>query len=253
MTVTQGQFHDALLDSARDAPEGLTDGQGRPAGRRFDIYRNNVATGLTEALEVSFPAIVKLIGAGNFRKVAGLFLRQSPPDTPMMMAYGAAFPGFLAGFAPLAQYGYLPDVARLEQALREAYHAADAEPADAAVLETLPPDMLADTRLQLAPAPRLVRSEWPVHAIWAYNMEDGPKPRGGAQTVLITRPGYDPQMTVVDTGTAAFVDALAGGATLGIAHDHATGAAETFDLSAALGLLLRERAISRITTGDTHP
>ena len=251
MTVTQFEFHDALLDSARDVPDGLTDGQGRPAGRRFDVYRNNVALSLTEALEVSFSAIARLIGAERFRQVAGLFLRRHPPETPMMMTYGAAFPGFLEGFEPLQRYGYLPDVARLEQALRASYHAADAAPADASVLESLPPDALLETRLELAPAVRLVRSPWPVHAIWAYNMEDGPRPQAGAQNVLITRPGYDPQMAVVGSGTAAFVDALTEGITLGAAHDRATAHDTNFDLSAALAALLQGAAISHITTGDT--
>ena len=248
MRVTQPDFHDALLDAARDVPGGLTDAQGRPAGRRFAVYRNNVALSLTEALEVSFPAIAKLIGAERFRTVAGIFLRRHPPETPMMMAYGGAFPGFLEGVEPLKRYGYLPDVARLEHALRESYHAADTAPADARVLESLPPDALLETRLELAPAVRLVRSRWPVHAIWAFNMEDGPRPKAGAQNVLITRPGYDPQMHVVDDATAAFVEALAAGDTLGAAHDHGAAAAADFDLSAALALLLQGQAISRIST-----
>ncbi|MCR9114506.1 MAG: DNA-binding domain-containing protein, partial [Rhodobacteraceae bacterium] len=101
MIVDQTEFHDALLDAARTVPEGLQDGQGRPAGNRFSVYRNNVAVSLTEALEVSFPAIVKLIGEENFKKVAGLFLRRHPPTTPMIMYYGAEFPAFLEPFEPL--------------------------------------------------------------------------------------------------------------------------------------------------------
>jgi hypothetical protein len=250
MSVTQTEFHDALLDGARAAPEGLTDARGRPAGRRFDVYRNNVALSLIEALELGFPAVARLVGADRFRQLAGSFLRQHPPDTPMMMQYGAAFPDFLAQVAALRRYGYLPDVARLEQALRTAYHAADAAPADAGVLETLSPDALLATRLHLAPAVRLVRSAWPIHAIWTHQMEDGPRPRPGGQTVLITRPDYDPQMSAVDDGTAAFVAALTEGATLGDAHDRAAAAAPDFDLSGALALLLSTHAISRIDTGD---
>lgn len=36
-------------------------------GRRFDVYRNNVASSLTDALEVGFSAIAKLVGQRNFR------------------------------------------------------------------------------------------------------------------------------------------------------------------------------------------
>lgn len=251
MSVDQSGFHDALLDATTPVPEGLTDGHGRPAGKRFDIYRNNVAVSLTEALELSFPCIRRLIGEENFKRVAGVFLRRHPPRTPMLMQYGAEFPAFLEGFEPLSHLGYLPDVARLEQALRLSYHAADAAPADAEQLARIPPEALADTRLELAPAVRLVRSDWPVHAIWAFNMEDGPKPQPAAQDVLITRPALDPAMTVIDSGTAAFVGALAEDQTLGTAHGRATDAATDFDLAAALSLLLGGGAISQIhPTGD---
>ncbi|WP_371226622.1 putative DNA-binding domain-containing protein [Roseovarius sp. 2305UL8-3] len=246
MTVSQTRFHTALLDPKQPVPEGLSDGQGHPAGRRFAVYRNNVASSLTEALELSFPAILKLIGEENFKKVASVFLRQHPPSVPMLSQYGAEMPDFLTGFEPLQHIGYLPDVARLEQAIRLSYHAADAAPADASVLQTLAPEALLNTRFGLAPAVRMVRSPWPIHAIWAFNLEDGPKPEPGAQNVLITRPKFDPQLTPIPTATAAFIDALASDAPLGTAHDAATQHDPEFDLSHALGLLLSNNAVTRI-------
>uniref|UniRef100_UPI003B524635 HvfC/BufC N-terminal domain-containing protein n=1 Tax=Roseovarius indicus TaxID=540747 RepID=UPI003B524635 len=251
MTLSQTTFHDAVLDSTQPVPQGLSDGQGRPAGRRFSVYRNNVAVGLTDALQTSFPVIAKLIGEENFRKVAGLFLRQHPPQNPMMMTYGADFPAFLSSFQPLQHLGYLPDVARLEQSLRIAYHAADARPIDPAILQSLPPDALAGARFTLAPATQLIASRWPIHAIWAFNMEDGPKPQPGPQTVLITRPDYDPQMTPVTPGAAAFITALQSGETLADAHDKATTTDPGFALTPALSLLLETQAITDIRRGDT--
>ena len=171
MTVDQAKFHDALLDSARPTPSGLHDGQNRPAGRRFSVYRNNVAASLTEALEVSFPAVAKLIGPGNFKTVAGIFLRQHPPQSPLIMVYGAEFPKFLETFDPLEHIGYLADVARLEQALRESYHAADATALTRMHLGQPFARDFAAAGLSFAPSVRLIRSSWPVHVIWAYNFE----------------------------------------------------------------------------------
>ncbi len=252
MSVSQTQFHTALLDPRQPVPEGLSDGQGQPAGSRFSVYRNNVASSLTEALELSFPAIVKLIGEENFKKVASIFLRQHPPTVPMLSQYGAEMPDFLSEFEPLQYIGYLPDVARLEQAIRLSYHAADAAPADASILQSLAPEALLETQFDLAPALRLIRSPWPIHAIWAFNLEDGPKPTPGAQNVVITRPEFDPQLTPVSTATAAFIDALASDATLGAAHHAATQHDPDFDLSHALGLLLSNNAITRITVEPTQ-
>lgn len=247
----QATFRAALLDPEAPVPPGLGDGRGGPAGRRFDVYRNNVASSLIDALEVGFPAVQKLIGPTNFRAIMAIFLRQHPPQAPMIAVYGAALPGFLADFPPLAHLGYLPDVARLEQALRESYHAADITPLDLAVLHDLPPDALPSARLALAPALRILRSPWPVHAIWDYNMTPGaPKPVATAQDVIVTRPGYDPQMAVLKPGGAAFVLGLAAGHTVAAAHDAAIAEAPDFDMPATLGILIDGKALHRLITGD---
>ena len=251
MSVTQTTFHSALLDPARDVPKGLSDGVGQPAGSRFSVYRNNVAVSLTEALELSFPAIQKLLGEENFKSLSGLFLRQHPPQTPIMMHYGAEFPDFLHSFEPLAHIGYLPDVARLEQAIRVSYHAADATPINPEALQALSPEILSAARLQLAPSVQLVRSPWPIHAIWAFNLEDGPKPEAMAQNVLVLRPEFDPELTPVTDGTATFIAALQAQASFADAAEQAQEADTNFDLKQALGLLLSGQAITQIKTGDT--
>ena len=251
MSVSQTAFHTALLDPARAVPDGLSDGLGQPAGSRFSVYRNNVAVSLTEALELSFPAVVKLLGEKNFKGLAGIFLRQHPPETPIMMQYGAAFPDFLARFEPLAHIGYLPDVARLEQAVRVSYHAADADPIDPGTLQALPPERLATARLELSPALQLVRSPWPIHQIWAYNLEEAaPKPTGGAQDVLILRPEFDPELFPISPGAASFIVALMRDNTLEDAAETAASAEDNFDLSDCLGLLISGQAITRAITGE---
>ncbi|SEK40528.1 Putative DNA-binding domain-containing protein [Roseovarius nanhaiticus] len=251
MSVDQTAFRAALLDPERPTPHGLGDGRGGPAGRRFDVYRNNVASSLIDALELGFPALRELIGPNNFRAVMGVFLRQHPPRAPMIALYGADLPKFLESFAPLAHLGYLPDVARLEQALRECYHAKDAKALDPAKLQAIPPEHLPTCRAELAPALRILRSSWPVHAIWAYNMEPGaPKPGAAAQDVILTRPEFDPIMSVCGPGGAAFVLALAEGATVGAAHETATSEAQDFDLAAVLGILIGGGALTRIIPGD---
>ncbi|MCZ0812038.1 DNA-binding domain-containing protein [Roseovarius sp. EGI FJ00037] len=247
MSPTQTLFHDALLDGNAPVPDGLSDGQGRAAGRRFDVYRNNVAVSLTEALEVGFPAIRSLIGPENFKKISGLFLRQKPPSTPMIMQYGTEFPAFLEQFAPLLHLRYLGDVARLEQAQREAYHAADRAPVEAGEIERLSPDLMAQARLELAPALRVLRSPWPVHGIWRYACQDGaPKPAAVAEDVVITRPEFDPVIKVLPPGGAVFLNALRDAHNLTEAAEAALGEAPGFDLAEILGLLLAGQAITAV-------
>lgn len=247
MTGGQDAFAAAVLTPDRPVPAGLSNPDGSPATKRFDVYRNNVILSLTEALAAAFPVVRKLLGAETFAKLAGSFVRAHPPVSPVMMQYGAALPGFLEDFAPLKQIGYLPDVARLEQAMREAYHAADAAAFDAEVMATLPPEALAAKRVRLAPSLRLVRSNWPIHAIWEFNMVDGaPKPAMEAQDVLVLRAAFDPAPLLIGRGAAEFIEAAQAGRTFGEALEAATVAAQDFDLGALLGVLLAQGAITQL-------
>lgn len=241
VSQTEAPFRAALLDPGAPIPDGLVDGDGRPAGRRYNVYRNNITASLTDALETGFPAIVKLLGAENFRGLARGFLRAHPPQSPRMMFYGAAFPAFLERQEPLARYPYLGDVARLELLLRESYHAADHTALDPEAL-AVEPDALMGLHLRLAPSLRLMRSRWPVHALWAFNMADGPRPEARAEDVVIVRHGFDPAPHLLPAGGAAFLTALARGTTLGAAYEAALAEAEDFDLAALLTLLISQNA-----------
>ena len=247
MTVTQDHFHSALLDPARPVPDGLSDAHRRPAGRRFNVYRNNVAVSLTEAMHQAFPVVAKLLGPKNMDGLAGIFLRKHPPSSPLMMFYGEAFPDFLADMEQLAHLGYLPDVARLELALRRSYHAADSTPVAAEALQ-IEPELLLASRVAFAPATYVMRSEWPIHSIWAFNTADhAPKPKPGAEAVLITRAEFDPAPHLLPPGGSDWIDALRAGATIGDALERATETTPDFDLGATLALLLQGGAITSLT------
>lgn len=246
--VSQPGFTQALFDPTRPVPEGLVDPQGRRAGKRFDVYRNNVTLSLIEALKKSFPAIHSLLGEDNFSQLAVIFLRAHPPKVPILMYYGDEMPAFLEGFAPLASYPWMGDLARLEQAIRESYHAADASPIEPARLQNLPPERLLAARLTLAPSLRLIRSRWPVLSLRRRQLEDGapePEPRGEA--VLITRPEFDPVEQLLPPGGATFILALQDGARFGDAFDRAQSAIADFDLSAVLAMLTAGGAITDLT------
>ncbi|MCF3596015.1 DNA-binding domain-containing protein [Rhodobacteraceae bacterium LMO-12] len=243
----QTTFRAALLDPSHPVPPDLFDGAGNPAGARFSVYRNNVATSLTEALEQTFPILRKLIGDDTFKALAGIYLRAHPPTSPILSTYGENLPAFLEAFEPLAHLGYLPDMARLERALVKSYHAADAPPLDPAIFTAIAPEDLPRLALQFAPAVILLRSRWPIHGIWRFNTEtDAPKPPHTAQDVLITRPDYDPVPQLLPAGAADFITALNEGQTLGQAAENATN----FDLSALLTLLFQTQALTHATLED---
>mgnify|MGYP001113940276 CR=1 FL=1 len=243
MITTQTDFRTALLDPASPAPDGVQNPDGIPATKRFDVYRNNVAVSLTDALETAFPVVNKLVGNDFFRAMAGVYLRAHPPTSPVMMFYGETMPAFLAGFGPAQSVPYLPDMARLELALRHSYHAADVPPIEPDALSQIAPDTLPNVTFTFAPSVRLVTSDYPLHSIWWANTHGGEIAKD-AQPTLITRPEFDPAVDVLTPQKATVLSALINGLPLGTALQTA-GAG--FDLGPLLGLLLSRNALISIT------
>ena len=99
-----------------------------PDLRRFSVYRNNVAVGLIGALEARYPVTQRIVGEEFFSELgAASSSRARKPRSPVMIAYGDDFPDFLARLGRRrSAVPYLADVARLENAWVEAYHAEEA-------------------------------------------------------------------------------------------------------------------------------
>ncbi len=238
----QTDFTAALLDPEKPVPEGLVDPQGRPAGKRFDVYRNNVTSSLIAALETGFPVLQKLLGESSFKTLATLFLRAHPPTSGALQRYGDAMPGFLAGFKPLASLPYLADIARLELAIRTSYHAADHHPLDPAGLD--PEAMMALTP-RLAPATHILTSPYPIYSIWRMNMVAGaPKPAPVSEDVLITRVNFDPTPHLLPPGGRQFAEALDGCTPIAAAIEAAMIAAPRADIAGLLTLFLSSQALT---------
>ena len=228
-----------LAEAPAPVPAPVADGP--EAARRFAVHRNNVAHGLVAALRRRFPVVERLVGEAYARALFGAFARAHPPRSPLMMRYGAAFPGFLETFPPVAALPYLPDVARLERARGEAYHAADAAPAPAEALAAAAmadPDRVA---LRLHPSVTILRSRHPIHAIWAAN-QPGATPKridgGRPETVLVARSGAAVLTAPLAPGEAAFDAALAAGLRLGPALAAGLRAEPDFDAGPALARLI---------------
>jgi hypothetical protein len=242
-TPIAAEFAAALLRPDTPPPDGLIDAMGRAAVRRFDVYRNNVMLGLIRVLEAGFPCVRALVGEAFFRAMAGEFARAHPPKTRIMMLYGDEFAQFIAKFPPAASLGYLPCIARLEQALRACYHAGDSAPIDPASLANIPAPSLMRARFSCAPALHLITSPWPVLSIWRAAPHGGPSPVMAGQEVIITRPDFDPVAQLLPAGAAQLIAQLQSGARL---CDALTSADENFDLSQTLTLLLAGGAITRV-------
>ncbi len=240
----QAIFANALLNSDQPVPDGLTSGTVAQTERRFAVYRNTIASGLTRVLAARFPVTERLVGTEFFAGLAQAFIRQAPPRSPLLMDYGDGLAEFAADWEPAATLAYLPDVIRLEAARSLAYHAADEKPVEPDAFASLPPDRLPHLTVRLHSSASVVRSVFPVVTIWAMHRDDGgvhPIEDWSPEEALIIRPGMEVQVYRLPPGGGMFIEALGSGASLGAAVEAAEAAEPTFDLEATLACVLNAR------------
>lgn len=251
-SATQDNFAKALRDSRLPVPEGLVSRNASRPPCRFGVYRNNVLSGLTGALQARFPAAEKITGADFFLAMAYEFVVLHPPRSPLLLSYGDNFADFVETFEPARQLPYLADVIRLEAVRGRAYHAADATPMNPEHLRSVREEQLFDIVFSPHPSLSVVRSPHPVVTIWAMN--SGEMPVGGiedwqGEDALVLRPQMIVEVHRLPPGGAVFLDALVRGMPLSGACRDAMSAAPDFDLSANLAGALKAGAFTSLSVG----
>ena len=248
--ATAKAFAEALADPAAPPPIETRGRLGAPDARRFSVYRNNVAVGLIGAIEARFPVCRRILGEAGFRELALAFVRACKPRSPVIIAYGDEFPDFLAEQDVVQDLPFLADLARLENAWVDAYHAADAAAATLADLGAFAPEELARGRAALHPAARLLRFATPAASIWAAHQE-GQEPAAPSparpEDVLVSRPGGEVLVRILPQHGYAFAARLRDGATFAEA---AAALSRPEDFGAHLVGLVEAGAISPIAFGE---
>lgn len=254
-----GDWAAALLDPMRHCPPGLHVWNASDPALRLAVYRNNVLASLVDGLAASFPVVQALVGEAFFRAMAAVFVRSAPPRSPVLTQYGDGFAGFISSFTPAGALPYLPDIARLEHARIQAFHAADAPVLAAADASSAMGhgEHTGALRLVCHPALQLVRSAYPVAALWAAHQDDAAVALGDidlsqAETALVLRPALTVQIIALAPGDAAFAGALWRQADLASAAADATQADPEFDLAASLRLLLVHGALTAVQQPKNH-
>ncbi|GAB4521248.1 MAG: DNA-binding domain-containing protein [Parvularculaceae bacterium] len=241
LAAIQQQFRDWLLDhdaAARaPAPAFRRDGDDPPVQAGFAVYRNNVHHSLTKALRETFPAVEALAGPEFFNYLSHEYIAAHPPVEPRLREFARRLPEFVSGFPPCKEHPYFADVARLELAWLDAYHAAEASPLSPEALAGIDPERVAALRLRPHPSLELLQSAYPVDEIWRRVKAGaalGDVDMGAGRRLAIARPGAEVAVEPLGIGEFELLGAIAEGAPLGAAHERAIAAAPDFDLAAAL-------------------
>lgn len=251
--LQQSDFAAALFDPALPCPSGLCTWNGSDPAARFAVYRNNVVSSLIDALADNFAVVQALVGEQFFRAMAGIFVRARPPQSKLLAFYGEEFPAFIQAFEPARSVPYLADVARLEMARVQAYHARDAAPVDAQRVQAAlsQPEQLPQLRMQLQPSVRVIQSSHAVVSIWAAHQAESEIDLSDLncdlpEQALVARPELDVIVLPMAAGAAHFCAALLEALPLGEAARLTAHCQPAFDLTTTLGELFSHGLVSSI-------
>lgn len=250
--TTQGRFAKALFDVRFSMPPEVVGFDGKASYKRFSVYRNNVAHSLIEAMAANFPTVAHLLGEAAFPSIASEYIRAHPPKTPVLIHLGSDFAQFIEGFAAAQNMPYLADVARVEFAWLQSYHATDFPVLDAPTLGEIAPALLPSIMLTLHSGAWLLDSKWAAASLVAcvHSNSDIEKIEvTSSEAILITRPVLDVELRVLSKQSFEFHTSIVKGYSLeqasNRAYQNATPMDHEFDLTSEISRMLQYGAFGR--------
>jgi hypothetical protein len=257
LAYIQAQFRASILTDSNLNISPTLKQTGIPPNASLVVYRNNVQSSLRRALAEIFPVASKLVGPAFFAAVANEYISLAPPTQARLNDYGQTFPNFLRGFPPAATLPWLGDVAMLELAWNEAFHATDEKAITLPALSSVPPESLPTLRLKLHATARLVQSDAPIDDIWLANQEDADPEQTvdlaeGGRDLLVLRPDHEVLIHSLPKAHWSFLSALNASHTLADAFELTTADTPEFDLESALGALFSLGVFCGFSTEETE-
>lgn len=235
----QLQFANEALGNVGTGLDAHIRSNGLAGARRLRIYRNNVLSGLTEALRAIYPVIDRLVGEPFFKHAARQYIHRYPSHVGNLHDFGEYFADFLAILPETRELVYLPDVAHLEWAYHWVFHAADRAPLDPSRLTQVPIQKYLELSFQLHPASRLLASDYPILRIWEVNQQEYEGNQAvdlgeGEVKLLVIRRELDVTFEPLSDGEFALLHALNENRAFADACDAALAVEPTIDLGHCL-------------------
>jgi len=211
-----------------DAPSvRLRPQRGVPGAERLAIYATGLLARTREALAEAYEAIHHLIGERAFEALAHAYARQHPSHDYNLSEVGREFADFLTTAEVTQRFPFLPDLARLEWRVREAFHAMEQPPWEVRALSSISLDAWDRARFRFQPSVAVVSAEWPIADLWqartqaveTINMALVNRP----QHVLVYRQGFAVTCELMEPQAARLLRGLLDGRPLGVACAHLMG------------------------------
>ena len=235
--------------------------------RGMAIYRNNLLATAQQALAISFPTVLTLIGEGLFNYASRELLISSPPKHGDWALWGDDFPTLLSNLVQLSDYPFVADIAQLDQLKQQSMRAKDSV-IDQASLQLLATHDIDEIYIELTASQFGLSSDYPVIEFWLSHQQravsdtveelnqkfiqqslDKLVQGDFSQKVLIYRPYYNAEIRELSANEYAWLTLIKQGVSIGKALDIMTDNNELehdFDFAQWIGIALEQNLISRL-------
>jgi hypothetical protein len=218
--------------------------RGSSAGR-WHVYAHGYVARIEEAMGLEHAATRRILGADAFADLVTRYVGVFPPRSWDLANAGDRLPGFLELDSLTAELPFLPDLATLERAVAHAFVAADGDALSWEALARRGADEVSTLRLALMPGVRVLRSPWPLHALWACRLEEGD------DAVSVPIEGLPARVLVSELEASLVEAASCGDATLEELRELAGAGDEASLVEAFRALVEREVFVLKRSTGWT--
>jgi len=189
------------------------------------------------------------VGDEFFQHVAREYIQQYPAHDGNVHEFGHVFSEFLASFPGANTLAYLPDVARLEWAHHQVFHASELAVLNIQALASLENLTSESLRFQVSKCCRLLSSVYPVLSIWQANQAGNENQtvdlEEGSVQFVVVRKGLDVEFRPLNEAFFSLLLALSKGKTFAGACEEAL----RFDVDSDVGAMLKSLIEQRLLTG----
>ncbi len=209
----QASFRRCLQAGDDTVARHLTGSEKLAVCERLGIYQRAYRSRLVEALGKDYPALHALLGEEGFTSLCHAYIDVHPSRSFSLRWLGENMASFLSD---VDYPSHLPELARFEWALVEAFDAADAVVAKEAELATIPAPQWPALKLRFSPSAQILSCRWNVPALWRAVKDETtrPEPVSLSQRLacLVWREQLTTRYRTLEDDEAEAMKAAAGGA-----------------------------------------
>lgn len=172
----QDLFQRAVMDGDDTILQSIP-GNGRTTSNvLLGVYQYAYRGRLADILGIDHPLLKKHMGDDAFDEMAHAYITAHPSHTPNVRWFARDLPVFLKSAPPYSRRAELSELAALEQALANAFDAADDAVLTLADLQAVPPEDWAALTFQPHASTARITSHWKIYDCWQALQDDRDPP-----------------------------------------------------------------------------